>query len=470
VDAESFRAAGHRLVDWVGDYREGVEARPVRRPSLRPGELIAALPPRPPDGPEALDDVLSDLDRLVVPGLVHWQHPSFFAYFPSNASFASVLAELVAAGLGVNAFSWESSPAATELELVVCEWMADALGLPARLGWASGGGGVIQDSASSATLSAIVAARARALLRGAEPDRLVAYASVEAHSSVAKGLRVAGVGDDRLRLVPTDESWAMDPGRLDEMIRADLAGGWFPFLVVATTGTTTSMAFDPVGDIVALSRDHGLWVHVDAAMAGIAALCPELRSLLDGVERVDSWSTNPHKWMGAQLDCTLLYVADRASLVDALDVEPEYLRRRDEGGGIEVPDYRNWQVPLGRRFRALKLWFVLRLEGVSAIQAMIRRHVGLAAELSERVSSSTHLELAAPPRLGLVCLRHRGGPRATQALAREANATGQALFTQSALGGEPIVRVSIGGLTTERAHVLSALELLESVAARVAEA
>lgn len=468
MDVDAFRAAGQRLVDWVADYREGLEARPVRRPGLRPGELIDALPPRPPDAPESLDDLLSDLDRLVVPGLVHWQHPSFFAYFPSNASFASVLAEIVIAGLGVNVFSWESSPAATELEQVVCEWMAVALGLPSRLGWASGGGGVIQDSASSATLSAIVAASARARLRGAEREQLVAYASAEAHSSVAKGLRVAGLADDRLRLVPTDETWAMDPVRLDEMVRADKGRGRFPFLVVATTGTTTSMACDPLGAIAAVGREHGLWVHVDAAMAGIAALCPELRGVLDGVEQVDSWSTNPHKWMGAQLDCTLLYVADRASLVEALDVEPEYLRRRHDDGSREVPDFRNWQVPLGRRFRALKLWFVLRLEGLSSIQAMIRRHVGLAVELTERVASSPHLELAAPPKLGLVCLRHRSGPAATEALAREASASGLALFTQSALGGEPILRVSIGGLTTERTHVLAALELLESVAAAVA--
>jgi len=467
VDPEEFRAALHRVADWVADYREGLGDRPVRRPSLRPGELNEALPEAAPATSEPLDDVLSDLDRLVVPGLVHWQHPSFFGYFPSNASPASVLAELVAAGLGVNAFSWESSPAATELEQVVVEWMAEALGLPDRLRWASGGGGVIQDSASSATLSVIVAAREHALAQGAERGRLVAYTSAEAHSSVAKGMRVAGFKAESLRLVPTDDAWAMDPRRLRDLVEADLAAGLHPFCVIATSGTTTSMAMDPLRAIVEVGEAHGLWVHVDAAMAGIAALCPELRWVLDGIERVDSWSTNPHKWMGAQLDCTLLFVADRARLVDALEIEPAYLRRRSADGGVEVPDFRNWQVPLGRRFRALKLFFVLRLEGLPAIQAMIRRHVELAAELAEQVASSQNLELAAPPRLGLVCLRHRAGPKATEALARKANESGRALFTQSVLGKEPILRVSIGSLSTERKHVLSALELLEEVATEV---
>ncbi len=464
VTPEDFRRHGHALVDWIATYLEGIEQYPVS-PAVKPGDVRSHLPLDPPAGPEPFEAVLADLDDVVVPGLVHWQHPSFFAYFPSNTSYPSILGELASAGLGVQGMLWATSPAATELETHVLDWMVDLLGLPARFRSDGPGGGVIQDSASSATLCAIVAARERA--GGGADGRLVAYTTDQAHSSVEKGLRIAGLAPEALRLVAHDDAFALRPDALAAALAEDRAAGRRPFLVVATVGTTSSMAIDPVPAIAEVLADAPgtprPWLHVDGAMASIAALCPELRFVHAGVERADSYCTNPHKWMGVNFDCDLFYVADRSALTHALSIAPEYLRNRasEEGGVI---DYRDWQVPLGRRFRALKLWFTVRVDGVAPVQAMIRRHVAWAEELAAWVAADDRFVLAAPRMLNLACLRLVAGDAATDDLVTAANATGRALFTRTTLDGRSVLRVCIGNRTTEHRHVAAAWHLLQALA------
>ena len=442
----------------MADYLDGVERLPVSG-ATKPGDVRAALAPSPPDAPEPFESVLADLDRVIVPGLTHWQHPSFFAYFPSNSNPAAVLGELVSAGLGVNGMSWATSPAATELETLMCDWMVERLGLPARFRSEGAGGGVIQGTASEAALCAIVAARERAGGGAA----LTAYASPQAHSSIEKGLRIAGIERDRLRLVDVDATFAMRPDGLADMMAADRAAGLTPFFVCATAGTTSSLAFDPVEAIAEVCRREGAWLHVDAAMAGVAALCPELRWVNHGVEHADSYCTNPHKWMGINFDCDLFYVADRAALIDALSILPEYLRTAAGDAGAVI-DYRDWQIPLGRRFRALKVWFVLRADGPEPPRAMIRRHLALTRELVGWIADDDRFELAAPPQLNLVCVRLRDGDDATDRLVAAANETGRALFTRTTLAGHSALRICIGGRTTERRHVEAAWALLQSLA------
>jgi len=466
VDSAEFRHYGHALVDWIAAYLDGLEERPVTS-AVAPGQVRASLPSSPPAAPEPFATVLADLDDVIAPALTHWQHPSFFAYFPCNSSYPAILGELAAAGLGVNGMLWATSPAATELESLMCDWMLELLGLPDRFRCDGPGGGVIQGTASEATLCAIVAARERATesrsnRRGAT-GRLVAYATAHTHSSIEKGLRIAGIGSDNLRLVAVDGTYAMRPDALAAAVAADRNAGLVPFLVVATAGTTSSLAFDPVPAVADICERERLWLHVDAAMAGIAALCPEYRWVQAGVERADSYCTNPHKWMGINFDCDLFYVADRTALLAALSIMPEYLRTAagDEGAVI---DYRDWQVPLGRRFRALKVWFALRAEGAGPAQAMIRRHVQWAHELAAEVDADPRFELGAPPALNLVCLRHVDGDAATDALVAAANGTGAVLFTRTVLDGRSALRICIGGRSTERRHVDAAWHLLQSLA------
>jgi aromatic-L-amino-acid decarboxylase len=462
---EEFRKQGHALVDWIVDYLEGVETLPVA-PPVQPGDVLAQLPVRAPTQPEPFEAVLADVDRIVVPALTHWQHPSFFAYFPANTSYPSILGELLAAGLGVNGMLWATSPAATELETRVVDWMAELLGLPARFLSSGEGGGVIQGTASEATLCAILAARERATAgagnRSGTLGNLVLYTTAHAHSSIEKGARIAGIGSDNIRLVDVDASYAMRPDALQAATAADRQAGRVPFLVVATAGTTSSEAFDPVPAIAGICRAEGVWLHVDAAMCGIAALCPELRWVDAGLEHAHSYCTNPHKWMGVNFDCDLFWVADRAALLQALSILPEYLRTAAAGQG--AVDYRDWGVPLGRRFRALKLWFALRVEGLEAFQAMIRRHVALTQELATWIAADDRFEIVAPHPLNLVCLRLRAGDEATDALVQKANATGRAFFTRTVLDGASVLRVCIGGRTTERRHVEAAWALLQSLA------
>jgi aromatic-L-amino-acid/L-tryptophan decarboxylase len=471
VTPDEFRTHGHDLIDWIADYVGDVERRPVGS-TVQPGDVRSKLPEHPPTAPEPFGAVMADVERVIVPGLTQWQHPAFFAYFPANNSFPSILGELLSAGLGVQGMSWVTSPACTEVETLLLDWMLELLGLPDRFHSTSdNGGGVIQGTASEATLVAIVSARWRATGGAVNHDgdttRLVAYATSQAHSSIEKGLRIAGVGTDRIRTVPHDASFAMRADALEEMIAADRAGGLVPFFVCSTHGTTSSMAFDPTPAIAAVCRRHDVWLHVDAAMAGIAALAPEYRWVGDGVELADSYCTNPHKWMGVNFDCNLYWTADRAALLGALSILPEYLRSAAAEAGAVI-DYRDWQIPLGRRFRALKLWFAIRCDGVASFQQMIRRHVELTQELATWVAGDDRFEIVAPHPLNLLCVAVRDADvqaanRATDALIDASNATGDALFTRTVLDGRSVLRFSIGARSTERRHVESAWRLLREL-------
>ena len=469
---DEFREHGHALIDWIAEYLEGVARHPVAS-TVQPGDIRDALPEHPPVRAEPFADVLADLDRVVLPGITHWQHPSFMAYFPANISYPSILGEVAAAGLGVQGMSWVTSPACTEVETLMLDWMQELLGLPPSLRSTSiHGGGVIQGSASEATLSSILAARWRATGGRVNTDgdttHLIAYATSQAHSSIEKGLRIAGIGAQRLRVVPHDETFAMVPGELERMIAADRAAGLVPFWVCATRGTTSSLAFDPLPPIASITRREGLWLHVDAAMSGIAALAPEHRWVNEGVELADSYTTNPHKWMGVNFDCTLFWVADRAALLGALSILPEYLRSAAAESGAAI-DYRDWQVPLGRRFRALKLWFTIRAGGVAEAVAMIRRQVALTAQLAEWVVADPRFEIVAPHPLNLLCVRLREGEpdanAATDSLISRANASGEVLLTRTVLDGKVACRVSVGGRTTGAGDVRAAWELLQRLAA-----
>jgi aromatic-L-amino-acid decarboxylase len=420
----------------------------------------AQLPPHAPDEPEPLAAVLADLDRVIVPGLTHWQHPAFFAYFPASASGPSILGELLAAGLGVQGMLWSTSPACTELETHVLDWLRELLGLPERFASSGMGGGVIHDSASSGLLCGLVAARERATHLQSnrhgltQTDRpLVAYASAAAHSSFDKAARIAGLGSEWARRIAVDSRGCMDATALAAAMDADVAAGRIPCFVCATVGTTAAGAIDPVPEIAAVTARHNAWLHVDAAWAGAAALCPELRPpLVAGAEAADSWSFNPHKWLLVNFDCHALWVADRTSLVQALATRPDYLRNAatDSGGVI---DYAEWQVPLGRRFRALKLWLALRMLGAEAIRGRIRAHVAWAGEFASWVAADPRFELLAPPSLSLVCFGLRAGDAASRRLLDRLNAGGTAFLTQATVGDRFALRLAVGAALTERRHV-----------------
>ncbi len=412
---DEFRKTGHELIEWVAAYMEGVDRYPVLS-QVAPGKTRAKLPASPPEHGEQFEEIVGDLDRIILPGITHWQSPRFFGFFPANASGPAILGDLVSSGLGVQGMLWATSPACTELESHVLDWMVEMLGLPSGFRSDTAGGGVIQDSASSASLVAALAARERA--SGFETNRfgtgggLTAYASTQAHSSIEKAVRIAGYGMERLRTIEVDENLAMRPDRLEESIEADRAAGLIPAFVTATVGTTSTTAVDPVPAIAEVCRRHGVWLHVDAAYAGIAALLPEMRWINAGLELADSYCTDPHKWMLTNFDCTAFYVADRAHLVETLSVLPEYLRNAASESG-SVIDYRDWQIPLGRRFRALKLWFVIRSYGLVGLRDHVRNHIELANYFASLVASSPDFEVVTDHSFGLVCFRHRGGTTST---------------------------------------------------------
>jgi aromatic-L-amino-acid/L-tryptophan decarboxylase len=464
MTADELRRWGHAAVDWVADYLDTIERHPVV-PDVAPGDIRALLPPSPPEAPEPFDTVLADLDRVVVPGTTHWQHPGFHAYFPGNTSGPAILGDIVSTGLGTQGMLWQSGPACTEVETHVLDWMVEALALPTRFASSGPGGGVIQDSASSATLCALVASRDRALARSdASVDWLVVYGSTQAHSSLEKGARVAGFrAPGQVRLVDVDDAGALRPDLLAAAVGADRAAGRVPCLVMATVGTTGSMALDPLPAIADVAADAGMWLHLDGAMAGSAAVCPELRGMHAGLERADSYVTDPHKWLFTTFDCSVLWVADRAPLLAALSILPEYLRNRASESG-EVIDYRDWHVPLGRRFRSLKLWFVLRWYGLEGLRHHVREHVRLAGELAERVAADRRLVLVTPQNLNLVCFRHAAGDAATEALHRALNASGRVYLTHTRVADHYVIRASIGAWTTERRHVDALWRLIDELA------
>jgi len=458
---DEFRRHGREVIDWIADYMERVEQLPVLS-QVEPGEICRRLPDRAPILGEPFATILRDVDEIIMPGITHWQSPNFFAYFPSNNSGPSILGDLLASGLGVQGMLWSTSPACTELETRVLDWLVEALGLPDRFRSTTVGGGVIQDSASSAALCAILAARQRAADDDGEP---VAYASTQTHSSVEKGLRIAGLGDHCLRRIDVDDRWAMRPDCLAEALAADVAAGRRPCFVCATVGTTSSLGFDPLRSIGPICRRHGVWLHVDAALAGTAAICPEFRAMHDGLELADSYCFNPHKWMFTNFDCSCFFVADRGPLIRALGIMPEYLKNQATQSGA-VLDYRDWQVPLGRRFRALKLWFVLRWFGVAGIQQRVRRHVALAQELAGWIQSDPRFELAAPAALNLVCFRHRGGDEVNQRILDRVNASGKLFMSHTRLHDHLTLRFCVGQTGTERRHVEQAWQRIGEAAER----
>ncbi len=462
MSPDELRRWGHEVVDWVADYLATIEQHPVV-PDVAPGDVRSWLPPAAPEHPEPFEDIIADLDRVVVPGTTHWQHPGFHAFFPANTSGPGILADIVSSGLGTQGMLWQTSPACTEVESHVLDWVVDLLGLPDRFRSTGDGGGVIEDSASSSTLCAILAARERALGRGAMLDRLVVYSSTHAHSSLEKGARVAGLHPDQVRLVDVDDAFALRPDLLSAAIDEDRAAGRVPCLVMATVGTTSSLAVDPVAAIAPIAREARVWLHVDAAMAGSAAVCPELRVQQAGLEQADSYVFDPHKWLFTTFDCSCFFVADRSALIQALSILPEYLRNAASESGAVV-DYRDWQVPLGRRFRALKLWFVLRWYGAEGLRHHVREHVRLAQQLAARVEADPRLALAAPAHLNLVCFHHVDGDARTEALHHALNASGRVYLTHTRLADRYVVRASIGAWTTEQRHVDALWSLIDDLA------
>jgi aromatic-L-amino-acid decarboxylase len=454
---DEFREVGHRLIDWIANYRATLADRPVMARTL-PGEVKAKLATAPPDAPDEFEAIFRDLEEIILPGLSLWQHPGFFGYFPSNCSLASVLGDYLSTGLGVLGLSWQSSPALTELEEVVTDWVRQMLGLSAA--WNA----VIQDTASTSTLVALLCARERttnfAMSRGGVQGverPLCVYSSTQAHSSVGKAALLAGFGRNNVRSVDHDATYAMRPDALDALIRQDLGRGHLPCAIVATTGTTTSTAVDPLRAIAKVAQEHELWFHVDAAMAGSAMILPECRGLWEGVENADSLVVNAHKWLGAAFDCSLYFVKDQEHLVRVMSTNPSYLQSSVDG---RVKNYRDWGIPLGRRFRALKLWCLLRAEGVARLQARLRRDLENARWLAEAVRSAPHWRVLAPVPLQTVCIRHEPPGLAGEALDRHTlawadrvNRSGQAYLTPAILDDQWMVRVSVGAEWTTRDHV-----------------
>jgi aromatic-L-amino-acid decarboxylase len=475
MSADEFRRHGREVIDWIADYLERrVDDLPVQS-RAKPGDVRAQLPDHAPARGEPFADMLRDVERVILPGVTHWQSPNFFAYFPSNTSYPAILGELLGAGFGVQGMLWATSPACTELETHVLDWLVDMLGLPVEFKSGSTGGGVIQDTASSATLCAMIAARERATNlasnRAGVRQPLVAYCSNQAHSSVEKAAKVCGIGSENLRKVDVDADFRMNVDHLRALMARDRADGLKPFFVCATVGTTSSGAVDPVRAIGGVIREDALtpglspdgrgqeidrapmpWLHVDAAWAGAAALCPEFRFIHDGLDHADSYCFNPHKWMLTNFDCDCFWVRDRASLINALSILPEYLRNQATESGA-VFDYRDWQIPLGRRFRALKLWFVIRHYGVEGLHAHVRHHVSLAQWFEEQVRAHPAFELAAPRSLSLVCFRHRGGDAINQRTLDAVNASGEAYFSHTKLNGKLTLRHAIGAWKTRQEYV-----------------
>jgi aromatic-L-amino-acid/L-tryptophan decarboxylase len=459
MDPEEFRQHAHHLADWMADYFRDVGTMPVT-PGVQPGDILRQIASGPPEQGEPFQRLFQQFREIIMPGMTHWNHPGWFAYFPANNSPPSVLAEMLTATLGAQCMSWATSPAATELEQAMMEWLRQMVALP------TGFVGVIQDTASTATLIALLSAREKAT------GYATVYTSTQAHSSVDKGVKLAGYGLERLRKVAVDASYAMRPDELERAIAADLEAGLTPACVVATIGTTSSTAVDPLPAIAGICRRHGVWLHVDAAYAGAAAIVPELRHLFDGVEHADSFVFNPHKWLLVNFDCSAYFVRDQEALVRTFQVTPEYLRTDQDRA---VVNFRDWGIQLGRRFRALKLWFVIRSYGVEGLRAMIRRHVELAQELAGWVDADPDFELMAPVPFGLVCFRYRpDGVSDTQVddlnrrLLARVNASRRVHLTHTLLGERYVIRMAIGQRETERQHVEEAWSLIREAAKGVA--
>lgn len=462
MDRETFRRYGYELIDWLADYMDTVEDYPVRS-SVEPGTIREQLPQEAPLTGESMDSLFQDFKDIIMPGMSHWQHPSWFAFFPANNSPPSVLAELLTAGLGAQCMVWETSPAASELEEAVLEWLRKMLGLP------QGMAGVIQDTASTATLCALLTAREVAtdfmVNESGFQKPLTVYASEETHSSIEKGVKISGYGRENLRYIPTDSQYALIPEELDRAIQKDKQEGRQPACVVATLGTTSSTAMDPLEAIGTICKAHNLWLHVDAAFAGAAAILPEYRHLFCGLEHAHSFVFNPHKWLLTNFDCSAYYVRDPQLLKRTMAIDPAYLQTAHD---TQVNNYRDWGIQLGRRFRALKLWFVLRYYGVQGLQNMLRHHIQLAHTFRDWVESHPHFELMAPVPLSLVCFRlHSEGlglkelNRLNERLLKRVNDRGEVYLTSTTLRDSFVLRLAVGQRTTEKRHVEKAWHFLQ---------
>jgi aromatic-L-amino-acid decarboxylase len=463
MSADQFREEGKKVIDWIADYYENIEKFPVLS-KVKPGEIKASLPENPPQKGELMDKMMQDVNELIMPGITHWQSPNFYAFFPSNTSFPSILGDLVSSGLGVQGMIWATSPAATELETRVLDWLAEMMEMPEKFKSTSTGGGVIQDTASTSALTAIIAARERATNfqtnKTGIQQKLVAYISTQTHSSLEKAIKMAGIGTDNLRLINVDVKFAMRPELLNEQIQKDKAAGFIPFFICAALGTTSSNAVDPIRKIGEIAQRENCWFHIDGAMSGTAMLCPEFRHYMDGVELANSFVFNPHKWMFTNFDCDVFWVADRQDLIKTFSILPEYLRNKATESG-EVFDYRDWHVQLGRRFRSLKLWFVIRHYGVEGLQFHIRKHIKMAQDFTEWVQQSDDFELFVEPPFNLVCFRHKAGDDFNMKLMNAVNATGKAYFTHTKLNGQVVLRMSISQTNTEEKHVKDTWKLIQ---------
>lgn len=467
---EQFREEGKKIIDWIADYYENIEKYPVLS-QVKPGEILSSLPENPPLHGEPMSAMMKDLDEKIMPGITHWQSPHFYAYFPSNTSFPSILGDLVSSGLGVQGMIWATSPAATEVETRVLDWLAQAMGMPEKFMSGSTGGGVIQDTASTSALTAVIAARERATKFESNEtgvrQKLVAYISTQTHSSLEKAIKMAGIGKANLRLIEVDDQFAMRPKLLDEQIQKDKKAGLLPFFVCGALGTTSSNAMDPLRKIGEIAQRENCWFHIDGAMSGTAMLCPEFRHFMDGVELADSFVFNPHKWMFTNFDCDVFWVGNRNELINTFSILPEYLRNKATESGA-VFDYRDWHVQLGRRFRSLKLWFVIRHYGIEGLQYHIRKHVELSVKFTQWIKESDDFELFVEPPLNLVCFRHKKGDDFNMKLMNTINEKGKIFFTHTKLNNQVVLRMSIGQTHTELQHVEEAWNIISDTARKLA--
>ncbi|KAL0702967.1 hypothetical protein Bca4012_059089 [Brassica carinata] len=473
MDSEQLREYGHRMVDFIADYYKAIETFPVLS-QVQPGYLHNLLPESAPDHPETVQQVLDDVKAKILPGVTHWQSPSFFAYFPINGSVAGFLGEMLSAGLNTMSFSWVASPAATELEIIVLDWVAKLLNLPEQFLSKGNGGGVLQGSACEAILVVMIAAREKVLRSVGKKalPKLVVYSSDQTHSSLQKACQIAGIHLENCRVLKTDSStnYALRPESLQEAVSVDLDAGLIPFFLCGTVGTTSSTAVDPLAALGKIAKSNEMWFHVDAAYAGSACICPEYRQYIDGVETADSFDMNAHKWLLTNFECSLLWVKDQSALTEALSTNPEYLKNKASQANLVV-DYKDWQIPLGRRFRSLKLWMVLRLYGAEILKSYIRNHIKLAKDFEQLVSKDSNFEVVTPRIFSLVCFRiapvdndEKKCNSLNRSLLDAVNSSGKLFISHTALSGKFVLRCAIGAPLTEEKHVKEAWKVIKEEA------
>ncbi|XP_009384062.2 tyrosine decarboxylase 2 isoform X2 [Musa acuminata AAA Group] len=473
MDAEQLREYGHRMVDFIADYYKSIESFPVLS-QVKPGYLAELLPESAPNDPECLQDVFDDILQKIIPGITHWQSPDYFAYFPSNSSTAGFLGEMLSAGFNIVGFSWVTSPAATELEVIVLDWLAKMLKLPNQFLSTGKGGGVIQGTASEAILVVLLAARDKILRKVGKKslEKLVVYASDQTHSALHKACQIAGIFPENLRVLKTDltSNYALSLEVVSEAISSDLSAGLIPFFICATVGTTSSAAVDPISELGKIAKAFNMWFHIDAAYAGSACICPEYRHYIDGVEEADSFGMNAHKWFLTNFDCSVLWVQDRSDLIQSLSTNPEYLKNKASQENAVV-DFKDWQIPLGRRFRSLKLWLVLRLYGVANLQSYIRNHIRLAEQFEQLITSDSRFEVVAPRTFSLVCFRlipppndQDNGYKLNHSLLDAVNSSGKIFLSHTVLSGNFILRFAVGAPLTEDRHIKTAWQVLQEQA------